>query len=435
MSRKERDRLKVIEQVEQGRMSQTEGARALELSTRQVRRWQARYRAEGDGGLVHRLRGRTSNRRIGAEHRAGAMVELRGRLRGFGPTLAAEYLAQESGIELSRETVRGWMIEAGLWSGSRPKRPHRRRRPRRPCRGELVQMDTSEHDWFEGRGEKAVLIAMIDDATNETMERFFPADTTAANMAMIAAYIERHGRPVALYTDRASHFTHTAHRRHRRMLGTDPTQIERALAELDIGLIRARSPQAKGRVERRFGMDQDRLVKAMRLEGISTIDKANQFLQDDYLPKINARFARPAAHRADLHRDARGYDLQAVLSIHESRRVANDATIQFRGQVYQIEAGSQAHGLAGARVVLEQRRDQSLRLRWGDQYLAFRWVGPARTQPAGEATATGGRSVGLRPPSRPPAKNTKGTPYVPPHNHPWRRSFLFGKKPDKSTLR
>jgi len=435
MSRKERDRLKVIEQIERGLIGQVQGAEALELSARQVRRLQERYRTQGDAGLVHRLRGRPSNRRIGNEVRAEALARIERRYRDFGPTLAAEYLSEEAGIAVSRETVRGWMMEAGLWRGSRKKRPHRRRRPRRPCRGELVQMDTSEHDWFEGRGETAVLITMIDDATNHVWQRFFPSDTTASNMAMIGDYIARHGRPLALYTDWASHFKHTPHRRERRMVEKKRTQIERALGELDIELIAAHSPQAKGRVERRFGVDQDRLIKGLRLAGVATIEAANRFVEEKHLPKMNARFTHRAAEQADLHRDAQGYDLHAILSVQGTRRVANDATIQFQGQVYQIEAGPGTRGLAGARVVVEQRLDGSLRLRWGGRYLGFSWVGPARSQTPRKGAPAGGRPVGLRPPSRPPAKTNKGKPYVPPPDHPWRRTFLLCAKEDKSTLR
>ncbi len=430
MSRKERDRLKVIEQVERGLMSQLKAAEVLRLSVRQVRRIQGRYRREGDGGLVHRSRGRPSGRRIDEAVRRRALQWIERRYWDFGPTLAAEYLAQEAGIEASRETVRGWMMEAGLWRGSRKKRPHRRRRPRRRCLGELVQMDTSEHAWFEGRGEQAVLITMIDDATNGVFQRFFRADTTTANMAILRDYIERFGRPVALYTDRASHFKHTATARERRALEAHATEIERALAELDIELIVARSPQAKGRVERRFGIDQDRMIKALRLEGIATIEAANRFLESEFTGRMNEKFARPAAEAAEAHRSAQGFDLDAIFSVQESRRVANDCTVQFKGQVYQIEAGEIADGLAGAHVTVEQRLDQSLRMRWGDRYLAYRKLGPVRGPKDRRA---GDRSVGLRPPSRSPAKKRK--PYVPPPDHPWRRTFLLGKKEDNSTLR
>ena len=430
MSRKERDRLKVIEQVHRGLMSQLKAAEVLRLSVRQVRRIERRYRREGDGGLVHRSRGRPSSRRIDEAVRHRALQWIERRYWDFGPTLAAEYLAQEAGIGASRETVRGWMMEAGLWRGSRKKRPHRRRRPRRRCLGELVQMDTSIHDWLEGRGEKAVLITMIDDATNRVFQRFFPADTTTANMAMIGDYIARYGRPIALYTDWASHFKHTSHRRERRMLGEKLTQIERALGEVDIELIAARSPQAKGRVERRFGIDQDRMIKALRLEGITTIEAANRFLDSTFTGRMNQKFARPAAEAADAHRSAQGLDLDAILSVQHTRRVAKDCTVQFKGQVYQIEAGEIADGLAGARVTVEQRLDRTVRMRWGDRYLGYQKLGPARGQNDRRA---GDRSVGLRPPSRSPAKKRK--PYLPPPDHPWRRTFSFGKKEDTSTLR
>ncbi len=430
MSRKERDRLKVIEQVEQGLMSQLKAAEALRLSVRQVRRIQGRYRRDGDRGLVHRSRGRPSARRIDEAVRRRALEWIESRYRDFGPTLAGECLAEEQGIEVSRETVRRWMMEAGLWHGSRKKRPHRRRRARRPCRGELVQMDTSIHDWFEGRGEKAVLIAMIDDATNHTMERFFAADTTATNMTMIRDYVARQGRPMALYTDWASHFKHTSHRRERRMFGSKLTQIERALNELDIELIAAHSPQAKGRVERRFGVDQDRLVKALRLNNVSTIEAANRFLDNEYLPRMNTRFTSAPAHRADAHRSARGLDLDAIFSVQETRRVANDCTVQFKGQVYQIETHEIADGLAGSQVTVQQRLDGTLCLRWRDRYLAYRKLDAARSP---DDRRAGDRSVGLRPPSRSPAKKAK--PYVPSPDHPWRRTFLSGKKEDNSTLR
>jgi len=432
MSRIERDRLKVIEQVERGMISQMDAARVLKLSTRQVRRLQGRYRAEGDRGLIHRLRGRRSNRRISEAARSAAIERIETRYRDFGPTLAAEYLADEAAITVSRETVRGWMIEAGVWRGSRPRRPHRRRRPRRRCLGELVQMDTSIHDWFEGRGESAVLIAMIDDATSRVMPRFFASDTTAANMTLLRDYIERHGRPLALYTDWASHFKHTPNVKQRRAAERRRTQIERALGELGIELIAARSPQAKGRVERRLGVAQDRLVKALRLNNISTISAANRFIERVYEPRINAKFSVTAAEPADVHGAVEGFDLDAIFSIQHPRRVANDCTVRLDGQTYQIEAGATAPGLAGSRVTLERRLDSTMRLRWGDRYLRYRRLGP--TAPSGKKEQpVADPSVGPSPPSRSATKKIK--PYIPPHDHPWRRTFLPGKKPDNSTLR
>jgi transposase len=427
MSRKERDRLRAMERIEQGLMSQVEAGRAMKLSARQVRRVVARWRAQGDAGLVHRLRGRGSNRKIACEVRARAARALAERYLGFGPTLASEYLAEEQGILVSRETVRRWMMEEGLWRGSRPRRPHRHRRRRRSCQGELVQMDTSIHDWLEGRGESAVLISMIDDATSRVFQRFFPADTTPANMELMRDYVARFGRPLAFYTDWASHFKHTPSRGQDRALAGRRTQIERALGELGIELIAAHSPQAKGRVERLFGREQDRLVKALRLKGVSTIQGANDFLQRHYLDRSNARFGVRAVYPSDLHRSGEGYDLEAIFSLQQTRSVAQDYTVQFRGQTFQIEAGEIAGGLRGTRVVVEERLDGSLRLRWRDRYLRHRRILGATPAPLRE----GGPSLGLRPRSGPPSRK----PWVPPPDHPWKRTFLLCAKKDSSTVR
>ena len=243
MSRKERDRLKVMDQLGKGQITQQQAAGWLGLSTRQVRRLLGRYESQGDQGLVHRLRGRPSNRAIAASVRERSIELLRAKYHDFGPSLASEHLAQDEGIAVSRETVRGWMRQAGLWAARRKGRPHRRRRPRRASFGELVQMDTSEHDWLEGRGPACVLITMIDDATGRKLMRFCPSDCTASNMELIKLWIERHGRPLALYTDWASHFKQTPKRGRQNAL--KPTQIERALLELDMRLIAAHSPQAK----------------------------------------------------------------------------------------------------------------------------------------------------------------------------------------------
>jgi hypothetical protein len=430
MSRKERDRLKVMAARQQGRMSQVEGARVLGLSVRQFRRLERRYERHGDAGLVHTLRGRVSNRQITPEVREAALAAVRSDYADFGPTLAAEYLAEREGIVLSRETLRKWMILAGLWKGSRPKRPHRRHRPRRPCRGELVQMDTSVHDWFEGRGEgPVVLITMVDDATGWVFERFFDADSTATNMEMLRDYIARWGRPRALYTDWASHFKHTATAKERRRAEQIQTQIERALEALDIELIAAGSPQAKGRVERRFGLEQDRLVKALRLEGISTLQAANAFLEQRYLPRSNARFAIAPACEVDVHRSAEDFDLDGILSTHHTRCVAPDYTVQFLGQTLQIEPGELSRRTPGMRVVVQQRLDETLRLQCRACYLKFRPIAPHEHRSGRDRL--GGSSLGLRPPSEPP----KAKPHIPPPDHPWRRTFLKSKKEDISTLR
>ena len=367
MSRKERDRLKAIEQLEQGLIDQQRAAAWLKLSVRQVRRLWRAYQQRGDAALVHKGRGKPSNRRIDEATVARAKELLRTRYRDFGPTLAAEHLASDDAIAVSRETVRQWMRQEGLWANQRKGRPHRRRRARRPCFGELVQMDISVHDWLEGRGPALALITMVDDATSRKLARFVEADTTQTNMALLQRWIQRHGRPLALYTDWASHFRQVS------VAGQKAaqTQIERALGELDIALICAHSPQAKGRVERSHGVDQDRLVKELRLLGIATLEAANRFLEQVYLPRINERFAVAPESAVDAHRSSEGFDLAAVFSVQEERRVANDYTVQVDGRTLQIERGEITGGLRQGKVVIERRLDGTLRLRWGDRYLRY----------------------------------------------------------------
>ena len=443
MSVKERDRLEVLVQVKEGQLRQSHGAELLGITDRQLRRSMRRWEEEGDAGLIHRSRGRRSNRGIEEGTRRRAVKLIGEHYADFGPTLASETLLERDGIAVSRETVRQWMVDGGLWQTKRRRVKHRQWRERRACFGELVQMDTSEHDWFEGRGEKAVLINLIDDATSRVLMRFFPRDTAAANRRLLRDYIRRYGRPVAVYADKASHFkVNRGSSVEEELLGVEAeTQIGRALRELDIEYIAAHSPQAKGRVERSFGTCQDRLVKALRLEGISTIEEANRYLEQTFLPLWNKRFASPPANSADVHRSAKGYDLNALLSHQESRVVGHDYTVRYRGQRYQIRRESIGAGLRGSKVTVEQRLDGTLKLRWRGKYLRCRRVkSAARRQATRQARAAAGSSVGLRPPSKPAVPKPKPDKAVKPApHHPWKnphtRTFLFGRKPDISTLR
>src|SRR5215467_4871598 len=290
MTQGDRDRLVALKKVKKKLMSQREAAEELQLSVRQVQRLLSRLREDGDKVVVHGLRGKPSNRKIEEkiEQRAVKILSVPV-YAGFGPTLASEYLASKHGIEVSKETVRQGMMRAQLWRGKKEKvvQVHGWR-PRRSRWGELVQWDTSEHDWLEGRGEKLYLIAMIDDATSRLFARFVRHDSTEENMKLLWSYLEKFGRPLALYTDKASLFR-TAEKRKRDAPGVEqdpvempPTQIGRALRELGITWIAAHSPQAKGRVERNFGTAQDRLVKGMRVAGVKTIEQANEYLTNDY---------------------------------------------------------------------------------------------------------------------------------------------------------
>lgn len=423
MSQKERDRLKLVEQVDRGRILQKEAARLMSLSVRQVRRIVKRYEQQGDAGLVHRLRGQGSNRKIPEVKRDRAMGRVRERYSDFGPTLAAEYLEKESGLSISRETLRRWMIEEGLWKSRRRREPKRQRRPRRACFGELVQMDTSLHDWFEGRGEQAVLIAMIDDATSRVFARFFPTDSTETNLRLIGDYIRHHGRPRAIYADKASHFRINLKRDGETRPGQ--TQIGRALSELDVEYIPAHSPQAKGRVERLFGTLQDRLIKALRLQDIATIEAANEFLQKPFLPEFNRRFTVPAARSLDVHRPVKGFSLAAILCPHERRVVANDFTVRFENQSYQILKEEIRPGLRRARVRVEKRLNGPMKIRWKDHYLHYRRI--EQTDESERAVTP----VGLRPPS----VTARIRKHRPAPDHPWRRTFLSCTKEDISKLR
>ena len=270
MTQRERDRLVALRKADKKLITQKQAAQQTGLSERHLRRLLAKLRSEGDQAVVHAARGRASNRKLSAKAEKQAVAILSQPVyAGFGPTLAAEYLEQRHGVQVGRETLRRWMAAAGLWKPRRRKsgRPHPWR-PRRSCCGELVQWDTSEHDWLEGRGEKLYLIGMIDDASSELLARFVRHDSGEENRRLLKTYLEQNGRPVAFYTDRASLFVNTP----KNSAGEDPkllppTQIGRALQELDIESITAYSPQAKGRVERSFGTAQDRLVKGLRVAG------------------------------------------------------------------------------------------------------------------------------------------------------------------------
>ena len=438
LSAKERERLKVLQQVEEGHLQQIEAARRLHVTDRQVRRLQARLRAEGDRGIVHRLRGRRSNRKISEALTHRSIRQLRqARYAGFGPTLAAEHLAR-SGTVVSRETLRKWMSQAGLW------RPRARRvkavhvwRPRRSAFGELVMMDSSPYRWLEDRGPSCHLIALIDDATSRVWGRLVEHDSTEENLRTLGGWLERYGRPLALYTDKNSLFVTSRPVQWQEQLRGEParTQFGRALAELGIEWIAAHSPQAKGRIERLFGTLQDRLVKEMRLQQISTLEQANRFLEMTFWPAWQQRFARQPATSVDAHRPlARTQRLEEILSLRQARTVAADHTVSWQGQGWGVWREDVCAGLRGARVEIERRLDGSHWLRFRGRYL------PLHPCPAAPRSAT---PSGLRPAAvadqKPKASTKLKTKYIPPPDHPWRkdwkRTFLFCREPDISTLR
>jgi len=400
MTQKERDRLFIIRQAAKKQVSQREAAERLGVTQRWVRKLVKRWRKKGDRVVVHRLRGRPSNRKIAPATERQAMGIVKREYSDFGPTLAAEYLKREHRIAVSRETLRQWMMRASLW--------HRRKqrveqvhvwRQRRSCFGELVQWDTSDHDWLEGRGPRLHYIAMIDDATSRVLSRFAEQDTTEENMRLLWAYLLRFGRPVDYYSDRDSMF-YTSRQKRDGELESKPekTQIGRGLEELGIGWIGARSPQAKGRIERHFDTAQDRLVKGLRKAGVCTVEGANAYLERKFLPWVEGHLSCPPANPVDAHRPlGKQHDLAAILSRVEYRTVGNDYTMRIQAQRYQIDRGQIRPGLRGATVRVEQRLDGTLAVRFQQHYLTIREC-PSRpaTAPAKPALAaarprTGGR--------------------------------------------
>src|SRR6266571_1051563 len=286
LSTKDRDRLKVLHEVKRKHLTQRAAARQLGISDRWVRKLLVRVKKGGDGGIVHRGRGRRSNRRLPESLRTQTLKLVQAKYSDFGPTLACEYLAKDHQVEVSKETLRQWLIGAGL------RRVKRRKaeevhvwRPRRSCVGELVQWDTSDHDWLEGRGPRLYLIAMIDDATSRVYARFAGHDSTEENMRTVWGYLDLYGRPEAFYNDKAGLFV-TSPRKNdpEEREARPPTQIGRALQQLGIIWIGAHSPQAKGRIERFFGTAQDRLVKGLRLAKAASLEEANTYLEGEYLP-------------------------------------------------------------------------------------------------------------------------------------------------------
>lgn len=393
MSMKEADRYAVVQQVLGRTMRQADAALWLDISVRQVKRLARAVRSAGAAGVVSKRRGVPSNRRIAQSVRDQFVGIVREQYADFGPSLAAEYLRAHHGYTHSAETLRGWMIATGLWRAKRAKaRRIHSPRQRRARLGELVQIDGSPHAWFEDRAPKCCLIAFIDDATGRLLSaRFYPVESTTAYLDSLQRYVSSHGRPVALYSDRHSIFT-----KHDPEDPT-PTQFERAVGELNIESILAYTPQAKGRVERLFQTLQDRLVKAVRLAGISSIDAANAWLPG-YVAQHNARFAQPAAEPSDAHRgfDAAPLELARICAHHYERVLSKTLTCQFKGRMLVIitEAHSPRYGLRNQRVTLIEHLDGTLELLCKDESLPFK--GFARHEQLGATRVADDKTLNTR---------------------------------------
>jgi transposase len=378
MSSQEIQRLELMRQLSDRTLTQGQVGEILGISERQVRRLQRRYEASGAAGLISGHRGKPSNRRYDQAIKQAILASVKQRYSDFGPTLAAEYLLEE-GYEVSKETLRQWMVADGLWKPShkRRKRLHPPR-DRRSRTGELIQIDGSPHDWFEGRADKCCLIAFIDDATSQVMHAHFaPAETTQAYFRALNAYVKQYGCPAAFYSDR--HIIFAKHDKE----DEEPTQFQRGIEQLGIEGIQALTAQAKGRIERLFQTLQDRLVKAMRLAGVDGMESGNEFLAT-YIPKHNKRFAVASADPADAHQpsDLTPTQLDQVCAAHHERKLSKDLVVSFNRQRYIIQTdGAPRYDLRGQKVIVIEHADKPIELMHKGKLLPFKAFDPKQEIP------------------------------------------------------
>ena len=408
LSAKERTRLVELQGVKAGRQTLVQAAARMGISPRQAKRVWARFRTSGARGLVHVSRGKPSNRAHEEATRRKALERCRGKLEGFGPTLACEKLMEE-GVRVDHETLRRWLMHEGLWKKQRKRGPHRKWRARREHFGELVQMDGSFHAWF-GTSSQPCLIDLVDDATSVMSGRFEEHETSAGAMRALWEWIERYGVPRALYTDRKNVYITKREPTAEEQLANRPalTAFGKACHRLGIEIIAASSPQAKGRIERRHGVLQDRLVKELKLEGVKDLDGGNALLTGGYLQKINAKFGCAAASAVDYHRPLEaGMQLRDVFVFDELRRVQNDWTIAWDGRFFQITGPRAQMPKHAERIVVRRRLDGTRVLLRKGRALEFQEL-PARPR----------REPIVRPSS--PEPTVAQTPWVPPVDHPWR---------------
>lgn len=414
MSLREVDRAGILKQLTQGLLTQVQAAEVMHLSDRQVRRLLAQYHKDGPAGLVHGLRGQPGNRRLDVITKDKIVELVKDRYADFKPTFAAEKLAEQHGVTIGREKLRLLMTEAGLWQPKKRKATHRLRRERKAAVGTMEQFDGSPHDWFEGRGPKCCLLASRDDATNNVVAQFAGYEGTLPVFAFWRDYFTKHGKPQSIYLDR-----HSTYKINSKSALDDPalrSQFERAMEELGIEVIHAYSPQAKGRIENLFGTLQDRLVKELRLAGVSTIPEANRFLREVFLPAYNARFRVKPVSPANLHWPVSPKeDLDQILSVQSERYVNRDFTIRFKSRWLQLEKRQPTLVLPRTRVVVEERLDGSHHLRHGQVYLNWRELAskPEPTTVPVALTANPGLAKARKPAA----------------DHPWRNFNIKSKLP------
>jgi transposase len=401
MRQKELKRLHVVHKVMEGELTQVEAAEIVSLSERQIGRIVKRIREEGDNGIQHRSRGKESHRRLPKKLKDRVIGLYVQKYKGFGPTFTAEKLSEIDDIALSKETVRKWLLEAGQWQKDRKPRTHRQWRERKWHSGQMVQMDGSHHDWFEGRRPKCVLMGYIDDATSRIFCRFYEYEGTIPAMDSFKRYIRAHGLPMSVYFDKHTTYKSTAEPSiEDEINGTEPlSEFGRAVRELGVDLIHAHSPQAKGRVERMFNTLQDRLVKEMTLRGITTIEEANTYLKS-YLSSHNKRFAVKPKEQNDLHRGVpKGFNLDTVLCIRTERTLRNDSTIAHNGKLYQIQ-----ETVTSKKVLVQERVNGTMLITQNNARLKFKEI---TTRPQKQ--------------QQPARMHRKRKVHIPSADHPWRK--------------
>jgi transposase len=417
MSSKELNRAAMLQRVINKTITQKEAAQSLGMTDRQLRRLMVKYQAKGTAGLAHQARGKPGNRQLPQTLKEQAIELVKTKYPDFGPTFAHEKLEERDGITIGTETLRGLMIAAGIWQTKKRKVTHRTRRERRACYGDMEQFDGCRHDWFEGRladGAWATLLASRDEANNTVRAQFLDYEGTRPVMQFWREYFVTYGKPLSIYLDRHSTYKVNA----KNALDDDQmiSQFERAMKQLNVTVIHANSPQAKGRIENLFGTLQDRLVKELRLESISDIATANSFLQETFLPAFNARFCVTPASKADVHRPLRSSDdLPAILSVQSSRYINRDFTVRFKNQWLQLTKVQPTLVLPGNQVTIEERLDNSLHVRLKDQYLRYEKL-------------TSKPVVDSKPPialTSSPGTSKRHTPTKPSQNHPWRKFQLL----------
>ena len=378
MSLRELRRVEVLARVKSGELKVVDAASLVGVSYRQVKRLWKRYQEEGAKGLKHRSAGGASARAKPARFRRRVMKLVGEKYGGseggrFGPTLAAEHLASEDGLRIDAETLRRWLLAEGLWRRRRKRKPYRQRRERRRHFGELVQMDGSFHDWLEGRGPDGCMMNMTDDATSEVELRLGEEETIWAAANTLRGWIEKHGVPQALYVDWKNVYKR-APTQGEQLRGEEPvTQFGRMCEKLGIEIIAAGSPQAKGRVERNHGTHQDRLIKKMRRKKIGTHDRANHYLQQEYLPEHNGRFRCAAAETENYHRRAPSEaELREVFRLETERVIGNDWVVRYDNRLFQVQAQSRRYAPAQGKVVVCEWQDGTVEIEYRGRKLPWK---------------------------------------------------------------